>query len=98
MGVVGISGRGAQLRVPQKRVTKCRRQHQVGVQASTWRLGQGCKCDILWDHVTLVDRSVVNLRRALHLVAWLETRPEARMRAQTVVQERLRDIESHCAS
>lgn len=47
MGVVGISGRGAQLRVPQKGVTKCRRQRQVGVQASTWRLGQGCKCDIL---------------------------------------------------
>lgn len=89
MGVVGISGRGAQLRILPKRVTKCR-QRRVGVQASTWRLGQGCKCDILWDHVTLVDRSVVNLRRALHLVAWLETRPEARMRAQTVVQERLR--------
>lgn len=48
MGVVGISGRGAQLRVLQKRVIECRRQHRVGVHASTWRLGQGCKCGILW--------------------------------------------------
>lgn len=40
------------------------------------------------DHVTLVDMSAVNLRRALHLVAWLEGGPKARTRARTVAQER----------
>lgn len=47
MGVVGMGGRGAQMRVSQIRVISCR-QYLLGVRASIWELGQGVLCGILW--------------------------------------------------